>query len=122
MIRIEEGGKKIALSRKNALPDPWRDHAGVLKQGSTVQGKVVAKDPRLQVELAPGVVGSVRENDANPADYEIGEAMEVIVRRVDRATRRITLSTVNAMPDPPPQQQQTSTGFAPLGIELGQRK
>jgi predicted RNA-binding protein with RPS1 domain len=121
VIRIEEGGKKIALSRKNALPDPWRDHAAVLKQGGTVEGKVVAKDPRLQVEIAPGVVGSVRENDANPADYEIGEAIEVVVRRVDRATRRITLSTTNAVPDVP-QQQQTSTGFAPLGIELGRRK
>jgi hypothetical protein len=43
------------------------------------------------------------------------------VRRVDRATRRITLSTTNAVPDVP-QQQQTSTGFAPLGIELGRRK
>jgi predicted RNA-binding protein with RPS1 domain len=121
VIRIEDNGKKIALSRKNALPDPWRDHAAVLKQGATVEGKVVGKDPRLQVELAPGVVGSVRENDANPADYEIGEAIEVIVRRVDRATRRITLSTANAIPDAP-QQQQTSTGFAPLGIELGRRR
>ncbi len=122
VIRIEDNGKKIALSRKNALPDPWRDHAAVLKQGATVEGKVVGKDPRLQVELAPGVVGSVRENDANPADYEIGEAIEVIVRRVDRATRRITLSTANAMPEPQPQQQQTSSGFAPLGVELGRRR
>jgi predicted RNA-binding protein with RPS1 domain len=123
VIRIEENGKKIALSRKNALPDPWRDHAAVLRQGGTVEGKVVAKDPRLQVELAPGVVGSVRENDANPADYEIGEAIEVIVRRVDRATRRITLSTQHAIPDAPqPERQQTSTGFAPLGVELGRRK
>jgi predicted RNA-binding protein with RPS1 domain len=121
VIRIEDNGKKIALSRKNALPDPWRDHAAVLKQGATVEGKVVAKDPRLQVELAPGVVGSLRENDVNPADYEIGEAIEVTVRRVDRATRRITLSPVNAMPEPQPQ-QQTSSGFAPLGVELGRRR
>ncbi|MBV8368199.1 MAG: S1 RNA-binding domain-containing protein [Candidatus Eremiobacteraeota bacterium] len=121
VIRIEDNGKKIALSRKNALPDPWRDHAAVLKQGATVEGKVVAKEPRLQVELAPGVVGSIRENDANPADYEIGEAIEVTVRRVDRATRRITLSTAHAMPEPQPQ-QQTSSGFAPLGIELGRRR
>lgn len=118
VLRIDEGGKKISLSRKNALPDPWRDHAAVLRQGSTVHGKVVGKDGRLQVEIAPGIVGTVRESDADPADYEIGEAIEVLVRRVDRMTRRITLSTLNAASAMP---QPTSTGFAPLGIELGRR-
>ena len=118
VLRIDENGKKISLSRKNALPDPWRDHANVLKQGSTVEGKVVAKEPRLQVEIAPGVVGSIRDSDADPADYEIGEAIEVLVRRVDRATRRITLTTLHgASAVPPP----SSTGFAPLGVELGRR-
>jgi predicted RNA-binding protein with RPS1 domain len=118
VLRIDENGKKISLSRKNALPDPWRDHANVLKQGSTVEGKVVAKEPRLQVEIAPGVVGSIRDSDADPADYEIGEAIEVMVRRVDRATRRITLTTLHgASAVPPP----SSTGFAPLGVELGRR-
>ena len=118
VLRIDENGKKISLSRKNALPDPWRDHAQVLKQGSTVEGKVIAKEPRLQVEIAPGVVGSIREGDADPADYEVGEAIEVMVRRVDRATRRIMLTTLHgAAAVPPP----SSTGFAPLGVELGRR-
>jgi 4-hydroxy-3-methylbut-2-enyl diphosphate reductase len=122
VLRIDENGKKISLSRKNALPDPWRDHADVLRQGSTVQGKVVGKEPRLQVELAPGVVGSVGDRDADPADYEIGEAIEVLVRRVDRAMRRITLTTMHgAAAVPPPQTSSTSSGFAPLGVELGRR-
>ena len=124
VLRIDENGKKISLSRKNALPDPWRDHANVLRQGQTVEGKVVAKEPRLQVELAPGVVGTVRESDANPADYEIGEAIEVVVRRADRATRRITLSPAHgaAAVQQPQQQTGTSSGFAPLGVELGRRR
>jgi predicted RNA-binding protein with RPS1 domain len=120
VLRIDENGKKISLSRRNALPDPWRDHADVLRQGKTVEGKVVGKEPRLQVEIAPGVVGTVREGDADPADYEIGEAIEVIVRRADRTTRRIMLSTTHtAAAAPPP--QTTSSGFAPLGVELGRR-
>ncbi|HTD35766.1 MAG TPA: S1 RNA-binding domain-containing protein [Candidatus Elarobacter sp.] len=124
VLRIDENGKKISLSRRNALPDPWRDHADVVRQGRTVEGKVVAKEPRLQVELAPGVVGTVRESDANPADYEIGEAIEVIVRRADRATRRITLSPAHgaAAVAQPQQQSGTSSGFAPLGVELGRRR
>ncbi|GAC1419207.1 MAG: hypothetical protein NVSMB64_28640 [Candidatus Velthaea sp.] len=114
VIRIDEGGKKIALSRKNALPDPWRDHADILRQGGVVTGKVVMKEPRLSVEIAPGVIGSVRESDADPADYQIGEAIEVSVRSVDRRTRRITLTTMHGEVSA----VTTSSGFAPLGIEL----
>src|SRR5579884_2106220 len=119
VLRIDDNGKKISLSRRNALNDPWRDHANVLRQGTTVEGKVVAKEPRLQVEIAPGIVGTIRESDANPADYEIGEAVEVAVRFVDRRTRRITLTTMHGAAAAPA--QPTSSGFAPLGIELGRR-
>ena len=121
VLRIEENGKKIALSRKNALPDPWRDHAEVLRPNTTVEGTIVAKEPRLQVEIAPGVVGSVRENDADPNDYEIGEKLEVQVRNVDRRMRRIALT----LPFAVAAQQQPSQwtgGFAPLGVELRERK
>jgi ribosomal protein S1 len=117
VLRIEDGGKKISLSRKNALPDPWREHANVVRQGATIEGKVVAKEPRLQVEIAPGVVGTVRESDANPADYEVGETIEVSVRSVDRRTRRIVLTTPHAAGA----KMHTSGGFAPLGVELGRR-
>lgn len=118
VIRVEDGGKKIALSRKNALPDPWRDHADLLRPGTVVEGKVHAKEPRLQVELAPGVVGTIRESEADPADYEIGETIEVSVRSVDRRTRRIFLTTLHGVA---PVTQTSSSGFASLGVELGRR-
>jgi small subunit ribosomal protein S1 len=114
VLRIEEGGKKISLSRKNALPDPWRDHGELLRPGATVEGKVVAIEPRLQIELAPGIVGSIRDGDANPADYTIGETVEVKVRNVDRKRRSITVTTADAAAV----YAQSSSGFAPLGIEL----
>jgi ribosomal protein S1 len=120
VLRIEENGKKISLSRKNALPDPWRDHAALLRQGTVITGKVVAREPGLRVEIAPGVVGAVRENDADPADYEIGESIEVAIRFVDRRARRISLTTPHAQLEPPPT-YTTSSGFAPLGVELGRR-
>lgn len=116
VLRVEDGGKRISLSRKNALPDPWREHADVLRPGAVVNGTVVAREPRLTVELAPGIVGAVRENDANPADYEIGETLEVRIAYVDRRTRRITLALPQPMAPMP-----TSSGFAPLGVELGRR-
>jgi len=118
VLRVDEGGKKISLSRKSALPDPWRDHADVVRTGARVEGKVVGREPRLQVEIAPGVVGSVRDSDANPADYEIGETIEVTVRTVDRRARRILLATTYSAAVAAQPASSSSSGFAPLGVEL----
>jgi small subunit ribosomal protein S1 len=112
VIRIENGGKRIAASRKGALVDPWRDHADLLKNGNTVEGTVIAKEPRLIVEIAPGVSGSISDRDANPDEYEIGEKLEVTVRSVDYRARRIRLSVPHSAA------AFSSSGFAPLGAEL----
>jgi len=117
VIRVDQGGKKIAVSRKGALPDPWRDASQTLRQGNVVEGKVVAKEPRLQVEIAPGVIGSISDREANPEDYEIGEAVEVSVRSVDLRGRRLRLSTMHHAA-----QTISSSGFAPLGEELKSRR
>lgn len=112
VMRVENGGKKIAVSRKASLPDPWRDSGEIIKQGRVVEGKVVSKEPRLQIEIAPGVVGSLGERDADPAEYEIGETVEVSIRSVDYRNRRIRLTTAHSAASFSP------TGFAPLGVEL----
>jgi len=113
VMRIDEGGKKIAVSRKGALPDPWRDHGHLLHNGTVVEGTVCGKEPRLQVEIAPGVIGSISDREADPAEYEIGEAIEVTVRSVDYRNRRLRLSTMHAATT------FSSSSFAPLGKELG---
>ncbi len=113
ILRIDEGGKKIAASRKAALADPWRDHANLLKTGNTVEGKVIAKEPRLTIEIAPGVSGTISDREADPNEYEIGESVEVTVRGVDYRNRRIRLGTMHSA------QTFSSTSFAPLGKELG---
>ncbi len=112
VLRIENGGKRIAVSRKAALIDPWRQHAGILKTGNVVEGTVRAKEPRLEVEIAPGVIGSVSEREADPAQYEIGETMEVSIRSIDHRARRLRLSTLHSAAS------VSSTSFAPLGVEL----
>lgn len=117
ILRIAEGGKKIAVSRKAALADPWRDHANVLRQGKIVSGKVVAKEPRLSIEIAPGIVGTLGERDADPNEYALGEDVEVAIRSVDFRNRRLRLGSPHAAAV----QESASTAFAPLGIELNKR-
>ncbi|HZZ64067.1 MAG TPA: S1 RNA-binding domain-containing protein [Candidatus Baltobacteraceae bacterium] len=115
IMRVENGGKKIAASRKQTMADPWRDHAATLRNGNVVEGKVVAKDPRLEVEVAPGIVGTLSDRDADPQDYEIGETIEVAIRSVDIRGRRLRLTTPHSAAS------FSSTSFAPLGVELTNR-
>lgn len=115
ILRVEQNGKKIAASRKGALSDPWREHAEMLKQGKTIEGKVIAKDRRLDVELAPGVTGSISDREVNPEDYEIGETIEVTVRSIDFRNRRLRLGS----PHTAAAAGRASASFAPLGAELG---
>jgi small subunit ribosomal protein S1 len=111
VLRVDAGGKKVAVSRKALLPDPWRDHAQLLRQGKVVEGRVVGNGERLEVEVAPGIVGSVSDREATPADYEIGEAIDVMIRSVDSRARRLRLSI-------PQEATSYSSSFAPLGVEL----
>ncbi len=112
ILRVEGNGKKIAASRKAMLADPWRDNAALLRNGATVEGTVVALEPRLSVEVAPGIVGNISDREADPADYAIGEKVEVTIRSLDMRARRLRLSVLHGTP------AMTSTGFAPLGQEL----
>ena len=112
ILRVEGNGKKIAASRKALLADPWRDNAALLRNGATVEGTVVALEPRLTVEVAPGIVGNISDREADPADYTIGEKVEVTIRSLDMRARRLRLSVLHGTP------AMSSTGFAPLGQEL----
>ena len=112
ILRVEGNGKKIAASRKALLADPWRDNAALLRNGATVEGTVVALEPRLTVEVAPGIVGNISDREADPADYTIGEKVEVTIRSLDMRARRLRLSVLHGTP------AMTTTGFAPLGQEL----
>ena len=115
VLRVEQRGKRISVSRKALLSDPWREHTGNLRVGSTLTGTVVAIDDRLTVEIAPGITGTLSDRDANPDDYTIGESIEVTIRSLDPRTRRVRLGTPHSAAA---NIATTSTGFAPLGIEL----
>lgn len=115
VLRVEQKGKRISVSRKAMLHDPWREQSGNLRSGTTLTGTVVAIDDRLTVEIAPGITGTLSDRDANPDDYTIGEAIEVTIRSVDPRTRRVRLGTPQSAAA---SVVTTASGFAPLGVEL----
>lgn len=98
--KIEEGGKRISLSKRALTEDPWdafvRDHP----RGAIVPGKVT----RIQtygafVEVAEGVEGLAHVSQLSPVHINspkdivrIGEELSVRVHEIDTERRRIGLS------------------------------
>jgi small subunit ribosomal protein S1 len=106
IIRIEPERRRIALSIRQAQPDPW---AGVLEsfpEKSVVRGKVT----RLAnfgafVELASGVEGLIHISELSDRRVktcrdvvDVGQEVDVRVLGIDRDNRRISLSLKTAAP------------------------
>ncbi len=103
VIKIEQTDKRerISLSLKALKDDPFDVAAEQLKEGETLQGRVVRCEPfGAFVELAGGAQGLVhvselgagrRLNHARDA-VKVGQDVDVVVLGIDREKKRISLS------------------------------
>ncbi len=106
-----EGKKqaKIALSVKQLEGNPWDNLEGKFKIGEVVEGKV-SRSAKFGafVEIAPGVDGLVHISElsyekrvTNPEDIvKSGDIVSVLIKDIDYANRRISLSLRDAKGDP----------------------
>lgn len=103
------GQKKISLSVKQAVGDPWVDLAGRVQVGSRLIGKVTrCAQFGAFVELFPGVEGLVHVSEmsytrrvVNPGDVvHPGDEIPVVVKAIDLDRKRISLSVKDAEGDP----------------------
>jgi small subunit ribosomal protein S1 len=93
---------RVSLSVKALLPDPWSEHDAVLAEGSVQVGRVTrTTDFGAFIELAPSIEGLLHISElgrelkhASQAINE-GDEVHVIVERVDRGARRISLSKLS---------------------------
>ncbi len=92
--------KRIGLSLKQALGDPWEDVAARTPVGSTVEGPVVSlADFGAFVELAEGIEGMIHIGDISrekrlnhPKEaLTVGQRVRAVVLEMDRSKRRIRL-------------------------------
>ena len=113
VIKIEEsdrkGQKKIGLSAKQALGDPWETVESKFSVGSRVTGKVTrCMKFGAFVEIAPGIEGLVHISEMSytkrvlhPADeVSPGQNVSVMIKEIDTEKRRISLSLKDAEGDP----------------------
>ncbi|MCK6446410.1 MAG: S1 RNA-binding domain-containing protein [Planctomycetes bacterium] len=101
--KIEEGGRRIALSMKELEADPWDEVGNRVAPGLLITGRVV----RLMefgafIELFPGIEGLLhvsqmgKERVRRPQDaVKPGESLSVRVVSVDPRQKRIALSRLD---------------------------
>jgi len=97
---VSAASKRIGLSLKQALGDPWEDVAARMPAGTVVEGPVVSlTDFGAFVELAEGVEGMIHIGDISrekrlnhPREMlTVGQRVKAQILEMDRSKRRIRL-------------------------------
>ncbi|MCB9851367.1 MAG: S1 RNA-binding domain-containing protein [Phycisphaerales bacterium] len=100
VLRVEPNKHRIALSIKQAQPDPWAEVIEGYTPDSMVDGKVTRlADFGAFVELAPGVEGMIHISELSDKRVracsdvvKVGQEVKARVVKVDPQNRRIGLS------------------------------
>ncbi len=101
VMKFDTEAKKVSLSVKHSLEDPWKTVPDQLVEGTVVPAVLIkATQNYLLVEVLPGVTGMVPKSEfdaaAPPAQ---GETVQVRLLSINTGTRRITASLVKAASD-----------------------
>jgi 4-hydroxy-3-methylbut-2-enyl diphosphate reductase len=118
VMKFDPEAKKVSLSLKHALPDPWMQHADQLVEGSKLVAQVVKVTPNyILVEIVPGVLAMVPKGEFDPAaQYSPGQEVEVTLLTINQTTRRITGSIQHVADVSPEEIEQFAyDDAAPLG-------
>ncbi len=98
---IDMDSKRISLSIKDALGDPWTGVSTKYEPNSIVQGTLEKKEQfGLFINLEPGVTGLMPASNiksaANSSDFEKlkpGDSVSIMIQAVDEDQRRITFTS-----------------------------
>ncbi len=94
IMKFDPEAKKVSLSLKHTLPDPWDEHADKLYETNHLSAQIVKVTPNyLLVELVPGILAMVPSGEFDAeASYAVGQDVDVTLLTLNHATRRITAS------------------------------
>jgi small subunit ribosomal protein S1 len=109
ILKYDQASERITLGYKQKFPDPWTDVDVSYPVGQKVKGVIVSiTDYGIFVKLEEGLEGLVHisELDWSPKMkhpsklHSIGETVEAVVIKVDKADRKLSLSIKQAKPSP----------------------
>src|SRR5579863_7670201 len=94
IMKFDPDAKKVSLSLKHTLPDPWDEHADKLYETNKLTAQIVKVTPNyLLVEVIPGILAMVPKGEFDAtASFTAGQEVEVTLLTINHATRRITAS------------------------------
>lgn len=95
---------RVSLSVKDAMPDPWFEHAERYTEGSEIQGKIVKLTSfGAFMEIEPGFdglipMGELANKMINKADevVQVGQVVTVKILQINKERKRISLSITKA--------------------------
>ena len=105
IMKFDPEARKVSLSLKHALPDPWDEHAEKLFESNRLTAQVVKATPNyLLVEIIPGVLAMVPKGEFDPnAQFSPGQEIDVTLLTINPVSRRITAS-IQHIADVPPEE------------------
>jgi small subunit ribosomal protein S1 len=103
IMKFDPDAKKVSLSLKHTLPDPWDEHADKLYETNKLTAQIVKVTPNyLLVEIVPGVLAMIPKGEFDPnAQFSPGQEVEVTLLSINNSTRRITASIQHVADIPP---------------------
>ena len=104
---VDVDAKRISLSVKDTMRDPWLDKAERYAEGDYIEGKVIKlTDFGAFMEIEPGFdglipMGELADRRIERADeaVHVGDVVKVKVLRIDMKRKRISLSITKAKKD-----------------------
>ena len=101
---VDSEQKRISLSVKDTLPDPWFEKAAKYSEGQTIEGKIIKlTDFGAFMEIEPGFdglipMGELANHRIERADEAVhqGDQVRVKILRIDTKRKRISLSITKA--------------------------
>lgn len=101
---VDREAKRISLSVKDTLPDPWLEKANKYAEGDVIEGRIIKlTDFGAFMEIEPGFdglipMGELAEKRIERADeaVHVGDEVRVKVLRIDTKRKRISLSVTKA--------------------------
>lgn len=109
VLDFDENKKRISLGLKQLTPHPWDNMPDSLFEGAKVKGKVVnIEEYGSFLEIIPGVEGLVHVSEITWDNvmvhsrefFKLGDIHEVVVMKINREDRKISLSIKRLLPDP----------------------
>lgn len=101
---VDKENRRISLSVKDTLPDPWFEHADKYEEGQTIHGTIIKlTDFGAFMKIEDGFdglipMGELADHRIERADEAVHKDDEVDVKilRIDRNRKRISLSITKA--------------------------